>query len=293
MLFDDQLRAMLGRARRIAIIGAKDNLGSPVDHVGRYLLNAGFEVMPVHPVRRQTWGLANAHSILELAELGFEPDIVCLFRAPQYCADHAREVLQLPKLPQIFWMQEGIRNAEAGQLMFEAGVKVVEDRCIETVHKALFDDRTETFTCLRCGKCCEGRGGIVVGPRDLPRLCAHFGLPAEEVLGRYTEMMGGKPTLKVGDDGFCMFFKEGRGCSIHPARPSVCRAWPFFRGNLIDRVSFEMAREDCPGISREASHAAFAHEGFRYLEDYKLRCRDIRTEGRAVIVDESELPPLD
>ena len=54
-----------------------------------------------------------------------------------------------------------------------------------------------------------------------------------------------------------------------------------------------MAREDCPGISREASHAQFAHEGFRYLEDYKLRCRDIRTEGRAVIVDESELPPLD
>ena len=57
-------------------------------------------------------------------------------------------------------------------------------------------------------------------------------------------------------------------------------------------IYFEMAREDCPGISREASHAAFAHEGFRYLEDYKLRCRDIRTEGRAVIVDESELPPL-
>ncbi|MBQ2760694.1 MAG: YkgJ family cysteine cluster protein [Mailhella sp.] len=176
--------------------------------------------------------------------------------------------------------------------MFEAGVKVVEDLCIKTVHEQLFRDKTETFACQRCGKCCEGRGGIVVGPRDLTRLSVHFGLSGEEVLARYAEMMGGKPTLKVGDDGFCMFFKEGRGCTIHPARPSVCRAWPFFRGNLIDEVSFEMAREDCPGIRREASHAQFAHEGFRYLEDYKLRCHDIRTEGRAVIVEEHELPPL-
>ena len=162
MLFDDQLRAMLARARRVAIIGAKDNPGAPVNHVGRYLLNAGFDVMPVHPVRKQAWGIPTAHSILELPERGFEPDIICLFRASQYCEGHAQEVLQLPKLPQIFWMQEGIRSAEAGTLMFKAGVKVVEDRCIETVHKALFTDKTETFSCQRCGKCCEGRGGIVV-----------------------------------------------------------------------------------------------------------------------------------
>ena len=292
MLFANQLRELLGSARRIAIVGAKDNLGAPVDRVGRYLINAGFDVMPIHVVRDTTWGLPTAHNITELPDWGFEPDIVCLFRNPMYCEGHAREVLQLPKLPKVFWMQEGIRSPEAGKLMAEAGVKVVEDLCLKTVHQELFKDKTETFSCERCGKCCEGRGGIVVGPRDLTRLCVHFGLSAEEVLSRYTETMSGKPTIKVGGDGFCMFFKEGRGCTIHPARPSVCRAWPFFRGNLIDQVSFEMAREDCPGIRREASHAQFAHEGFRYLEDYKLRCHDIHTEGRAVIVDESELPPL-
>ena len=292
MLFANQLRELLGSARRIAIVGAKDNIGAPVDRVGRYLINAGFDVMPIHVVRDTTWGLPTAHNITELPDWGFEPDIVCLFRNPMYCEGHAREVLQLPKLPKVFWMQEGIRSPEAGKLMAEAGVKVVEDLCLKTVHQELFKDKTETFSCERCGKCCEGRGGIVVGPRDLTRLTVHFGLPAEEVLSRYTEMMGGKPTIKVGDDGFCMFFKEGRGCTIHPARPSVCRAWPFFRGNLIDPVSFEMAREDCPGIRREASHAQFAHEGFRYLEDYKLRCHDIHTEGRAVIVEENELPPL-
>ena len=58
----------------------------------------------------------------------------------------------------------------------------------------------------------------------------------------------------------------------------------------MDAVSFEMAREDCPGIRRDVSHEAFAREGFRYLNDYKLRARDIFHEGRALIVDEKELP---
>ena len=292
MMFDSDLRELLIRAKRIAIVGAKDNPGAPVDHVGRYLLNAGYEIMPVHPVRRQAWGIPAVRSIEELPEHGFLPDIVCLFRASQYCEGHAREVLSLPHKPLLFWMQEGIRSPEAGNLMAGAGVAVVEDRCLETVHRALFPDKTETFSCQRCGKCCEGRGGIVVGPRDLPRLCAYFHLSAEEVLERYTEILGGKPVLRCGEDGFCLFFKKGSGCSIHPARPSVCRAWPFFRGNLVDGLSFAMAREDCPGISRTASHAAFALEGIRYLKEYKLKACDIHTEGRALIVEENELPPL-
>ena len=291
MLFDD-LRDLLGRARNIAIVGAKDRPGSPVDHVGRYLLNAGFNIMPVHPVRRQAWGIPTVRNITELPSRGFQPDIICLFRAPQYCAEHARETLSLPRLPLIFWMQEGIRSPEAGMLMAGAGVKVVEDRCLQTVHAALFDESSSVFACRMCGKCCEGRGGIVVGPRDLPRLCAHFNLPAEEVLARYTENLGGKPTLKCGEDGFCLFFRAGKGCSIHPARPAVCRAWPFFRGNLVDEVSFAMAGEDCPGIAKQTTHAEFAREGYRYLKEYKLLADDILHEGRALVVKEEELPPL-
>lgn len=289
-MFDSDLRKLLIRAQRIAIIGAKDTPGAPVEHVGRYLLNAGYEIMPVHPVRKQAWGIPAAHSIAELPHRGFLPDIICLFRASQYCEGHAKEVLSLPQKPLLFWMQEGIRSPEAGRLMVGAGVAVVEDRCLETVHRHFFPDRTETFSCQRCGKCCEGRGGIVVGPRDLPRLCAHFRLPAEEVLARYTERMGGKPVLRCGEDGFCLFFKAGAGCAIHPARPAVCRAWPFFRGNLVDETSFAMAREDCPGMSRTASHAEFAREGIRYLEEYRLKAQDSYTEARALIVEARELP---
>ncbi len=149
---------------------------------------------------------------------------------------------------------------------------------------------SETFECRRCGKCCEGRGGIVVGAKDLARLAAHLAVSPERFLELYTEEMGGKAHLLTGGDGACLFFRAGFGCSVHPARPDVCRAWPFFRGNIIDKFSFEMAREDCPGISRACSHSQFASEGYAYLQENGLLGSDPSRDGRALIIGRHELP---
>lgn len=150
----------------------------------------------------------------------------------------------------------------------------------------------KSFSCKRCGHCCHGRGGIVVGQRDLPRLLAYFNMSEQDFLAKYTEIFDGKPTLIVGDDEYCYFFKEGQGCTIHEARPDVCRAWPYFRGNLIDEISFVMAKEDCPGIVQDISHAFFAHDGYAYLKENNLLCKNPKVNGRALIIDEEELPPL-
>lgn len=288
MLLDDTLRDLLTRASTVAILGAKDKPGSPVDHVGRYLMDAGYRVFPVHPVRKTVWGLPAAARLTDLPGLGFDPDVVCVFRAADYCPGHARETLALPRRPLLFWMQEGIRSPEAGELLNRAGVAVVEDLCLQTEHRRLF--RPVLFNCRRCGHCCHGRGGIVVGPRDLPRLAAHLGLPEAEFLARCTETRAGKPVLLCGEDGYCLYYREGRGCAVHEARPDVCRAWPYFRGNLVDAVSFRMAAEDCPGVTPDADHAAFAREGFAYLQAHGLLGTDPAREGRALIVREDELP---
>ena len=76
------------------------------------------------------------------------------------------------------------------------------------------------------------------------------------------------PRLVSRQDGCCVFYQDG--CGIHPARPDVCRAWPFFRANLIDAASFAMAREDCPGIDPEASHETFARQGEAFLQSQGL-----------------------
>lgn len=135
MLFDTQLKQLFEENSVIAIVGAKDKAGSPVEHVGRYLIEQGYEILPVHPVRQDVWGLPTYKSLQELPKV---PDIVCFFRTPEACAEHAREILALPWRPKVFWMQEGISSKEAGELMAKEGVIVVEDACMEVEHKRVF-----------------------------------------------------------------------------------------------------------------------------------------------------------
>ena len=134
MLDDRLMRAMFGESCSIAIIGAKDKPGQAVDRVGRYLLEQGYRIIPVHPVRKTVWGLPAVPCIAELPE---PVDIINLFRAPEYCPDHAREVLALPWRPSLFWMQLGIRSPEARTLLNSTDITVVEDACIMVEHARL------------------------------------------------------------------------------------------------------------------------------------------------------------
>lgn len=126
------------------------------------------------------------------------------------------------------------------------------------------------FDCKRCGHCCEGRGGIVVSHTDLERLCLHLGLTAEAFTERYGELRGGKLQVRAGDDGFCVFFVPESGCAVHGAKPDICRAWPYFRGNLVDAESFALAKDFCPGIPAEQAHADFVREGLESLAAEEL-----------------------
>ena len=134
MLDDRLMRAMFGESRSIAIIGAKDKPGQAVDRVGRYLLEQGYHIVPVHPVRKTVWGLPAVPCIAELTE---PVDIINLFRAPEYCPGHAQEVLQLGWQPKAFWMQLGIRSPEARAALADTGITVVEDSCIMVEHARL------------------------------------------------------------------------------------------------------------------------------------------------------------
>lgn len=135
MIYNDkELASLLGQVKTIAVVGAKDKPGQPVDMVGRALIEAGFQVIPVHPKRPTVWGLA---AYPTLGEVPVSIDLVDLFRAPQYCPDHAREVLALPNRPRCFWMQSGVASPEARDILKGSGVFVVEDRCLMVEHKRL------------------------------------------------------------------------------------------------------------------------------------------------------------
>ncbi len=132
---DNVLRVLFERVHSIAIVGAKDVAGQPVDRVGRYLIREGFEVFPIHPKRTGVWGLDTCRNLQALPKA---VDMVVLFRAGLFCPSHADEVLRMAVKPVCFWMQEGIRSEDARKMLDPAGVMVVEDACVMVEHARLF-----------------------------------------------------------------------------------------------------------------------------------------------------------
>jgi len=135
MLLDDELKGILAKVKTIAVIGASDRPERPVDMVGRYLIQAGYTVIPVHPKRKAVWGLDAFASVLDVP---VAIDLLDLFRAARYLPDHARECAALLPLPKVFWMQTGLRSPEAGAILAGTGVRIVEDLCLSVEHKRLF-----------------------------------------------------------------------------------------------------------------------------------------------------------
>ncbi|WP_031479229.1 CoA-binding protein [Maridesulfovibrio frigidus] len=134
LLDEKKLAALLNEVKVIAVIGAVDKLGRPVDMVGKYLIEAGYNVIPVHPKRDHVWGLKTYRSIIEIPE---KIDLIDVFRASQYCPDHAKECLKLEILPKVFWMQQGIFSPEAREILTKKNITVIEDRCTMVDHKRL------------------------------------------------------------------------------------------------------------------------------------------------------------
>ncbi len=284
-MFDHILKEKLKNCKAIAIVGAKDKEGQPVDRVGRYMMSRGFKVYPIHPVRKNVWGLETFKNIGELAlalkEKNEEVDIICLFRASEFCYEHAVETIEAGLKPKIFWLQEGIKSEEAGKYMFEHNIAYVEDLCVKIEYDRFFP---KEFNCTMCGVCCTGENGIVVDDSvDLPRLLDYFSCSIEELDEKYTFIYNGKRVLRssVNEEKLaCMFYSDKKSCTIHTARPSICRAWPYFRGNMLDELSLEMAKSDCEGIQIQAKFENFHNEGYAYLNEHGL-IKDMQDKSAA------------
>ncbi len=130
------LRTILKNSKTIAIIGAKD-VPSPVDMIGKYLIAKGYTVFPVHPMRKNVWGLETYKTINEIP---FQIDIVNLFRASAHCPQIAQEVLALTKKPLCFWMQKDIFSEQAKNILKDTQITIVEDECIMVIHENLLGE---------------------------------------------------------------------------------------------------------------------------------------------------------
>ena len=134
MQTDDELRAFLAGARRIAVLGAHVDPEKPAHYVPDYLHRKGYRILPANPVYagRTLWGEPVRASLAEISE---PVDVLDVFRRSAQVADHADEILALQ--PGLVWLQSGIRNDAVARMLEDAGIPVVQDRCLMVEHRRL------------------------------------------------------------------------------------------------------------------------------------------------------------
>src|SRR3954453_22596020 len=122
---------ILAESRTIAVVGASPDPSRPSNDVMRYLLGAGYRVIPVRPDDCDE--VHGVPCVRSLAEIDEPIDLVDVFRRPEFCAAHAREAVEARA--GALWLQVGIVSAEAREIAEEAGLDYVEDACTKVVHK--------------------------------------------------------------------------------------------------------------------------------------------------------------
>jgi uncharacterized protein len=122
---------ILADARTIAIVGASPRPERPSNQVMRYLLDAGYRVIPVRPADCDE--VLGVPCVTTLAEIEEPIDLVDVFRRPEAVASHAREAVAAGA--RALWLQVGIESEEAREIAEAGGLDYVENACTMVVHR--------------------------------------------------------------------------------------------------------------------------------------------------------------
>lgn len=134
---DEGIRNLLAATRRVAVLGIKTEQQSdqPAYYVPQYLARNGFEVVPVPVYYPEVQEILGQRVYRTLQAVPGEIDLVDVFRRPSDLEKHVDDLLA--KKPKAVWFQSGIRNDAVAQKLAEAGIRVVQDRCLMVEHRRL------------------------------------------------------------------------------------------------------------------------------------------------------------
>jgi Fe-S-cluster containining protein len=124
---------------------------------------------------------------------------------------------------------------------------------MDHIHHLTDEIHATGFTCLMCGGCCsrkEDDGNIVlVSAPEVRTIIEHTGYAWEDIAEPYPEWLPteGGATFTLAwclrrTEKACIFLNENNRCAIYPARPLICRTYPF----VLEQGTLSVYA--CPGI---------------------------------------------
>ena len=127
------LRRIMTDYKRVAIVGLSEDWSRPSNFAAKYLLDHGFEVIPVNPKYPEILG---QKCYADLRDIPTPVDIVDLFQRVERVPLFVDQAIEIGA--KVVWLQLGIVHEEAAQKARDAGLEVVQDRCMKIEYARLF-----------------------------------------------------------------------------------------------------------------------------------------------------------
>jgi len=100
-----------------------------------------------------------------------------------------------------------------------------------------------------CTACCEQKGFVYLTESDLVRAARFLDMRPADFERRYVYRTARRMRLRVPRDAQCYFLRDG-GCSIHPAKPTQCRIFPFWPELVESKAEWRKTARYCPGMGQ-------------------------------------------
>jgi hypothetical protein len=129
---DDTIRRLLERVRRIAVVGLSSKPHRDSHRVARYLLERGYEIVPVYPREEEILGQKVFRRVQDAPGT---VDLVDVFRRREEIPETIDDAL--PKGAGALWLRLDCIDEGGARRAREAGLSVVVDRCLMVEHVRL------------------------------------------------------------------------------------------------------------------------------------------------------------
>ena len=133
---DEAIRRVLEKARRIAVVGLSPKPHRDSHRVARYLLESGYEIVPVYPREEQILGQKVHRRVQDVAGA---VDLVDVFRRREDLPEVIDDAITARA--GALWLQLGCIDEDGARRARDAGLTVVMDRCLMVEHARLVGRR--------------------------------------------------------------------------------------------------------------------------------------------------------
>ena len=126
----NSIQQVIRDTKTIAVLGIKpeSHADQAAHYVPAHMAAAGYEIIPVPVYYPDVTQILGKKVYRKLTDIGRPIDMVNVFRRPDDIPPHVDDIIAAK--PKSVWFQLGIRNDDAARKLAEAGIKVIQDRCL-------------------------------------------------------------------------------------------------------------------------------------------------------------------